>query len=78
MDSDHRFGREEGLVPRDADPRRGHLAWEVLAERQRDLCEGLAALAATWGAVKVRHELELAVAVTDICRRVDTLLGEYL
>jgi hypothetical protein len=42
------------------------------------MCEGLAGVAASWQSTEVRHELELAVCVTDVWRRVDALLGEYL
>lgn len=68
-------GGRPGLDP---DPRRQHWTWEWLAERRQELCEGLAGVAASWQSTDVRHELELAVCVTDVWRRVDALLGEYM
>lgn len=62
----------------DADPRRNHWVWELLDERRADMCDGLISVAEAWRAADVRHELEIAACVTDVWRRVDATLGEYL
>jgi hypothetical protein len=50
----------------------------LLGLSQLDLCESLASLAQQWTNVNIRHEVELAALVTDVWRRLDTVLGEYL
>lgn len=52
--------------------------WELWALGQRDFFEGLTALAETWRRVEPRHELDLAILVTEIWHRLDALLGELL
>jgi hypothetical protein len=61
----------------EGDPRR-HAIFALLGLSQLDLCESLASLAQQWTNVEIRHEVELAVLVTDVWRRLDTVLGEYL
>lgn len=80
MTPERKPGEQGGAPPRSVivDLRRAHPTWNQLAEHQRLLCEGLANLGAVWGRVHARDELEIAVAVTHLCRQVDTMLGEYL
>ena len=64
--SDALFGRE------------GLPEWHLWDLAQHDLAEGLAAIAATLRNARPRHELDLAIQVTDLRHRLDVLLGELL
>ena len=62
MNSPYQGAPPAAEAPQDGDPRRCHPTWDLLAERQGHLCEGLAHLASTWAAVEVLQNAAIAKA----------------
>lgn len=58
--------------------REGLPEWHLWELAQHDLTEGLVAIAETVRTARPRHELDLAIQVTDLWHRLDALLGELL